>query len=159
MTKHSRKSGVLRPTSRSSRVSHGLGGTPTYRSWYSMHDRCLNRNNPSFPYYGAKGITVCDRWRSLSAFVEDMGHRPPGMSLDRIDVSGQYCKENCRWADNLTQQRNRSSVKMTEGKAQDAREMISSGLTQKEVAEWFGIDRSAVSRIISGESWRRRVES
>lgn len=124
-----------------------------------MHDRCLNKGNASFRYYGQKGITVCERWNSILSFVEDMGLRPAGMSLDRIDISGQYCKENCRWTDLLTQQRNRRSVKLTESGAQDARDMISAGLTQKEVAEWFGVHQSAISRILSGESWRHRVES
>jgi hypothetical protein len=87
---------------------HGMSNTRTYISWSSMLDRCLNENATSYFNYGKKGVTVCDRWvESFSNFLEDMGHRPVGCSIDRIENSIGYSKENCRWASMKQQSRNR----------------------------------------------------
>lgn len=80
--------------------------TPTYTAWDSMLQRCTNENQKHYNNYGGRGIGVCDRWLLFKNFIEDMGLRPFGLSLDRIDNSKGYYKENCRWADKKTQQRN-----------------------------------------------------
>lgn len=86
--------------------SHGMSGTFTYRSWKALHNRCNNPNNSSYPSYGKLGVSVCERWNKFENFFEDMGERPIGTSIDRIDPTGNYEPSNCRWADDLTQRRN-----------------------------------------------------
>lgn len=85
---------------------HGLSKTPTYVSWQGMWTRCTNRNFIQFKDYGGAGITVCERWKSFINFIKDMGPRPGGMSLDRIDPFGNYEPSNCRWATRTEQNRN-----------------------------------------------------
>lgn len=93
--------------------THGMSKTPIYAIWDSMIQRCYNPNRRDFKSYGAKGVTVCDRWRlDFVAFFHDMGHRPSGMSLDRIDTAKGYSPENCRWATTKQQARNRTVSRM-----------------------------------------------
>lgn len=79
---------------------------PTYQSWCAMINRCFQPSQPSYQYYGARGITVCERWRSYENFLADMGERPEGMTLDRIDNDLGYEPSNCRWATATEQSRN-----------------------------------------------------
>lgn len=82
---------------------------PLYSVWSGMHTRCRNKNEPSYKYYGARGIKVCDRWAKFANFAKDMSDRPEGFSLGRIDGNGNYCPENCRWESAKQQARNKSN--------------------------------------------------
>lgn len=87
--------------------------TPTYKTWSAMHARCdAKEGTHHWKYYGSKGITVCERWADFSAFLEDMGERPAGHTIDRVKGHLGYSRENCRWATKYTQARNVSDIRI-----------------------------------------------
>ena len=94
---------------------HGMTHSPEYSCWSHMKDRCVRPQSRYFDRYGGRGITVDPEWvKSFAVFYADMGPRPKGTSLDRIDNDGPYAKWNCRWADWKTQRRNRPTLKWSD---------------------------------------------
>lgn len=93
-------------------TTHKMSYSKVYRTWIAMLSRCRNENEPNFINYGARGITVCDRWYKFENFYEDMGDLPfYEAELDRIDNESGYCKENCRWVSRKENARNRRTTK------------------------------------------------
>lgn len=95
-------------------TTHGESYGSTFAAWRNMKQRCTNPKNPAYPNYGGRGITVCDRWMVFENFLADMGKRPDGTSIDRVDNDAGYSKENCRWTDRATQSRNKRSTVLIE---------------------------------------------
>lgn len=94
--------------------------SPTYTAWLGAKARCKNVNGADFPNYGGRGIKVCERWNNFVNFLADMGEKPKGMMLERINNDGPYCPENCKWATRTEQNNNtRKNVFLThEGRTQ-----------------------------------------
>jgi hypothetical protein len=121
------------------KVVHGhrpkTGGSETYNSWKAMHSRCRDFSNKN---YGAKGIVVCERWSDFRLFLEGMGERPDGCTIDRIDPNGNYEPGNCRWATAKQQARNkRDSVKVVIGGTE---------MNLKDVSDMYGIPTTTIYR-------------
>ncbi len=136
---HTKSCGCL---SRDRVTKHGLCKSSEYIIWQQMKERCYNVKKESHKRYGARGITVCDRWReSFENFLADMGPRPAGMSLDRIDNNGNYEPGNCRWADNETQYRNRRQTVWIEFNGEK--------LCQKDWAKRYNIDEATLAQRIA----------
>lgn len=98
---------------------------PLYNLWVTMLSRCENPNHIGFHLYGGRGIKVCERWHNLELFHKDMGERPEGFSIERINVNGDYTPENCKWASNKEQGRNRRNNRILEYQGE-----------KKSLAEW-----------------------
>lgn len=116
-------------------TSHGLSkNSATYRSWKDMRARCNSPSNSDFKDYGGRGVSICDRWNDFGAFFADMGERPTGTTLDRIEVNGNYEPSNCRWATASQQANNKRSNHVIEYRGQ-----------KRTLLQWcgeFGIDHS-----------------
>jgi len=108
---------------------HGYSGTPIYQIWGSMLHRCRSPNDMHYDAYGERGITVCERWFRFENFLADMGQRPKGRSLDRIDNSKGYAPDNCRWATKMEQQRNMRRNTMVHFQGRDMWIAEAAGLT------------------------------
>jgi hypothetical protein len=146
-----RESGRARLTHGHSRRSSRL--TPEYISWSSAKTRCFNPNKDDYAHYGGRGITMCDRWRdSFEAFLADMGPRPKGKTLDRINVNGHYEPRNCRWATPKEQQENRRPVRRHAAvDMARLRALRSSGASVNAIAKQLGLDWQTVKRRLVGE--------
>jgi len=127
-------------------ITHGLSSRPEYRVWGAMTERCTNPHNKAYEYYGARGISVCERWKRFELFLLDMGERPSTKhSIERKDVNGNYTPDNCHWATCSDQMRNRT----------DSKFLTLNGVT-KHLSTWaedLGIKRSTLAQRIYVYKW------
>lgn len=121
--------------------THGLRHSAEYRSWAGMRQRCQNIKNKKYKNYGGRGIKVCKRWEKFENFYKDMGKKPMGHSIDRINNNGNYTPKNCRWACRFTQARNTST-----------NTFIKYNGSKKCIAEWAKILKIDPSDL----SWRNK---
>lgn len=154
-----RSCGCLRDDlTRSRSVTHGLSGTQIYGVWHTMKNRCLNPNTKKYKDYGARDIKVCEEWlHDFQAFYDwamANGYHE-GLSIDRINVNGNYCPENCRWVDMKTQSNNKGNNRVIEIDGES-----------KTIAEWAsvtGIDYATIymrfKRGVTGSNLIKEVGS
>ena len=151
-------------------AKHGLhrgGRHPLLKTWEGMIARCHNERAISFSRYGARGIYVCERWRmSFPMFVLDMGERPEGCTLDRIDNDRGYEPGNCRWATKAQQMAGRDhargsrhGVARKNGLNEDTvfvlkRLLATNIFSRAELARWWGVRVSTVHLIANNKTWR-----
>lgn len=133
-------------------TTHGLASSPHYATWASMFRRCENPQDKDFHRYGGRGIAVDSAWRDVRVFASDMGPRPPGHTLERVDNNKSYGPDNCVWASKKRQARNRSTARL-----------IAIGGVVKSVTEWAEeacINRNTVfARLRKGVSGPALIQS
>lgn len=124
----------------------GLMGNPTYRTWIAMRSRCNHPKNVAYKNYGGRGIKVCERWNnSFENFYADMGDRPLGIGIDRIDNNGNYEPGNCKWSNPKEQNNNRrdNAVFTYQGRTQ----------TLTQWADEYGLDNKFLWHRINRMKW------
>ena len=140
--------------------------SPIYQSWKAMKARCQNPNHPDYNYYGGRGIKVCERWMDFANFLEDMGEKPKGLTLDRVDNNGDYEPSNCRWATPKQQAQNKRDHKNQYlFIAMDSQGTMIASNNQNKFARQHGLDQGIIANCLNGrqkshKGWRfKRITS
>ncbi len=135
---------------------HGMTFSREYHSWQSMRQRCLNTSHKSWDDYGGRGIKICPEWlNSFEQFYQDMGPRPEETTLEREDVNGHYCKENCVWATHRTQAQNRRNTVLSFDKVNLLWKLKEDGIAMTEIAKMLGTSKGAISGVVYGGAWKK----
>jgi hypothetical protein len=119
-----------------------------------MIGRCHRITHHAFKDYGERGIFVCDEWRTFDGFYADMGARPEGLTLERLNNSQGYSKANCVWASVTEQSRNRRTTKLNVEKVATIKRLLGEKVTQQKIANMFSLTRSSIGHIAQKLTWR-----
>lgn len=140
-----------------------MSNHPLYSTWKNMRQRCNNPNRPDFKNYGGRGIKVCEEWNSFLQFCEDMGVKPEGTSLDRINNDNGYSKDNCRWATRTEQNRNSrqcilneyvvNQIRQEPRRGPGGRGGTGQGYKLKELANKYQVSYRAVRAVLDSQNW------
>lgn len=150
----------LKPCSNHYSHGHTVGRkySPTYHSWQAMIGRCRYQGRDNADRYTKKGISVCERWNSFENFLADMGERPAGKTLDRIDGDKDYSPENCRWSTPTEQARNTRRNVLTLDTAVEVAVLRLDGIHCKEISAMYGISESLPREIVAGRCWKDALQ-
>jgi hypothetical protein len=130
-------------------VTHGMSHLPEYSVWQNMKNRCDNKNCSKYVIYGQRGIKYQPSWASFESFIKDVGQRPTKKhTLDRIDTNGNYCKENCRWATNKENCRNKRNNNLINGKTLSEWSEIT-GIKRSTLAQRFYVYKWPIDRLLA----------
>lgn len=131
--------------------THGLSKTSEYTVWAGMCNRCYSEANVSYALYGGRGIRVCKRWHNFLNFLKDMGPRPDGCSIDRIDNKKGYNPRNCRWATKEMQVLNRRATVLNKEKVQAIRAATEH---PKALAAKYGVSETHIRNVLRRTTWK-----
>lgn len=157
--RHTKSCGCLRLELVKKRVyKHGYAmkgnRTDIYNSWMCMKQRCNNPETPDFKYYGGRGIKVCKRWCNFKNFLNDMGEKPKGLTIERLNNDKGYSPDNCKWATRKEQSRNNRNTKLNPLKVQIIKKLLKeSKLMAKDIAEIFHVSVPTIYKITSSGTW------
>jgi len=126
------------------------GKSSTYSSWDAMIQRCTNKNHASYRNYGGRGITICERWLNFKNFLADMGEKPEGLTIERIDNNKNYEPSNCKWILKTEQSFNRRVNKLSKDKVEDIRR---SDKPNKELAAIYNVRTDYISKVKNYKVW------
>jgi hypothetical protein len=133
--------------------THGMSHKPIYKIWQQMKERCHSPNAHNYKYYGARGIKVCEKWHSFENFYDDMGDRPQGMSIERVDNDKGYSPENCIWADKMTQSLNKRTCKFSWEQVSQMRRLYKTK-SVLEIADIMDSNFSTVHGVVTNRTYR-----
>ena len=121
--------------------------------------RCTDPDNPRYKDWGGRGIIIDPRWMSFDTFLADMGERPPGMSLNRIDNDGNYCRANCEWATPHQQQVNSRLFKLTPDVVARIKRLRATGMSLRAIGVELNLNRKTVSNALNGKGRSRHPDA
>lgn len=135
-------------------IERGPGVAGAYQSWVMARFRINNPTKAKRNGTGYVGLTFCKEWDDFEKFLSDMGERPDGCSIDRINNDVGYEPSNCRWSSCTTQSRNRKYVKLSEDAAAAIRAEYISGCSQQSIADKYGVSQVLVSKVVRNQHWK-----